>query len=200
MEEQGASRFVWALKEGSHASEYFLEQRADADGPVILRAPVLVGNPPRKALPSPKDPLLVISWSDQGMNGFDWFQVDKSVSHLEEWGHSESFPWLLDDPVFSPDGRYIVACAGKLGWWSADGDPEHPSAGGKLCCGKILMSRVGTANYAQQEVFTEVPVGWLPRNQYSYEADMLRPAEFHELLEFRVRDPLQQVHTFTLLP
>lgn len=111
---------------------------------------------------SPAEMLAVFSWREGAASGFEFVEFsDEWIYQIDGAGYRER-TGLLAGPVFSPDGHFVVATAGRPAWWTADGDPESASAGGTLETGCVIVADVATKDPHETHVTVVVPKGWRP--------------------------------------
>ena len=111
---------------------------------------------------SPIEDLVVFMWTEQGCAGFEFVDFRMGEPRqLRGSGYSDS-PNTQDGPVFSPDGRWLVASYGNDFWWGEN--PETPSAGGRFVCGKMVIGDLHEPDLEKRfKVFpleVEIPEGW----------------------------------------
>lgn len=111
---------------------------------------------------SPVEDLAVFTWTEQGCAGFEFVDFRMGEPRQVRGSGYSDTPNTQDGPVFSPDGRWLVASCGNDFWWG--GDPETPSPGGRFVCGKLVIADLHEGDLKKRfRVFpleVEVPTGW----------------------------------------
>jgi hypothetical protein len=182
-------------------SEYshFLERRTWADKRLVGQCEIDL---PRgwivDLLASPTGTLVCCVWNDQHEGGIELFSIaGKEVRQLDGRGYYGKYSNLLEGPVFSPDGRYLVFTYTNYAWWSAN-DPETPSLGGQCKVGWIVLGDMEAGNYQVIEVHKLLPKGWLPPDPNDFCDVLLSSPSFSDPDHFRVVLPTGEERSFSV--
>jgi hypothetical protein len=183
-------------------SEYshFLERRSWTDKKPVGQCEIRL---PRgwivNLLASPTGTLVCCVWNDQHEAGIELFSIaGKEVRQLGGRGYDGKHSNLLEGPVFSPDGCYLVLAFGNYAWWSP-GDPETPSLGGQRTVGWVVVGDMRADNYRVKNVQKIVPKGWLPPNDPNdFRHVLLSCPSFTDSDHFKVVLPTGEERSFSV--
>jgi hypothetical protein len=99
-----------------------------------------------------QDRLAAVRWLDQTEAGFELVDLrGRGTKHLKRSGYRVAGTNLLDGPVFSPTGRFLVSTEGIDEWWT------EGSRAGRVT---IFDTRDSSTRHADVEL--DVPAGWEP--------------------------------------
>jgi hypothetical protein len=166
---------------------YSFERRSWPDNRLFAQSRL---DPPRgwivDLVASPTGTLACYVWNDQREAGVELVELSgNTVRQLPGQGYYGRESNLLQGPVFSPDGCYLVFTYGKYAWWSPD-DPETPALGGQCNVGWIVVSDLESGNYRVIEVQTVLPKGWLPDNPNDLSTMLIMSPSFCDTHDFKV--------------
>jgi hypothetical protein len=149
-------------------------------------------------LASPTGKLVCCVWNDQHEAGFELFSItERRVRQLDGQGYHGQYSNLLEGPVFSPGGRYLVSAYTNHAWWSPD-DPETPSLGGQCKVGWIVVGDTATGRYQVLEVHKLLPTGWLPSNPNDFCYVLLSRPSFSDPDHFKIMLPTGEERSFSV--
>jgi len=143
---------------------------------------------------SPRGDLAAVRWFEQDAAGFVLVALREGGDRqLPDPGYRTAPDNLVQGPVFSPDGRFLVLSCGRGFWWAGDDegeDPTVPASGGRYEIGHVAIYDV--REKAAQEIVIEedVPAGWLPEDPEDLEHnELLGEPRFIAAHEFTVTLP-----------
>lgn len=135
-------------------------------------------------VPSPTETIACYVWMDQTEAGIEFLSWNAGgIVQLEDRGYYGSSN-LVEGPVFSPDGRFVVLSYGEDVWWSDD--REEPSAGGPRKAGWVTIVNVKTGEQREIDVVVQVEPGWKPADPEGVRCDQLSCPVFETPLTFAV--------------
>jgi hypothetical protein len=140
---------------------------------------------------SPRKDLASVRWFEQHAAGFVLIDLDPDEDRqLPGVGYRTAPYNLVEGPVFSPDGRFIVLTCGRGFWWSDEaGDPMQPAAGGSYELGHVAIYYLANHSVREIHVREEVPAGWLPDDPEDIRNELLGEPVFADDQEFTVLLP-----------
>jgi hypothetical protein len=75
--------------------------------------------------------------------------------------------YVLDLPAFSEDETRVVGGFGERwldGWWSEEGEAEHPARGGRVVVGTIFEHSLESGTIEHHDLVMDLPAGWIPED------------------------------------
>ncbi len=178
---------------------YFLERLSwPTPAPIASSKIKLPRGWPVDVVASPQGGLACVVWNDQCEAGIELFSVTGSeVLQLPNQGYWHKHSNILECPVFSPDGRFIILASGRNAWWSDGEGHEAPSPGGTITVGCVIVGDTNSSQYHTVEVQTYVRRGWIPDDIEDVDNEMLSPASFADNDRFTVTLPTGEIQVFS---
>lgn len=143
---------------------------------------------------SPTKKLCCFVWQDQTEAGIEFVSWDegilKQIKGQGYYGHSN----LIEGPIFSPDGCFIVFCYTKQWWW------VEPFLRENVEIGCIVICDVNSWNYQKVDIITSVSAEWTPNNFRDIRDEIIQCPEFVDIREFCVKLPTGENKTFLISP
>lgn len=140
---------------------------------------------------SPRGEVAAVRWLEQDAAGFVLIGLGPDGDC--QWpnaGYRTAPDNLVQGPVFSPDGRFLVLTCGCSFWWSVDGeDPLQPATGGRYEVGHIAIYDLAERGAREILVEDEVREGWLPDDPEDMRYELLGAPLFDSDREFTVMLP-----------
>ncbi len=181
--------------------QYSCEQRSWPEQVIVGTYPFdLPTGWPDRVVVSPQNDLAAIRWIEQDCAGFVLVQLheegDRQLAH-----HTyRTEPNLIQGPVFSPDGRFLVLSCGRAFWWNDEGeDPRVPATGGQYEIDHVTIYEVTSCSFEEFNIEIQIPSGWLPSDPDDISYQLLGEPEFLSATKFRVALPTGGEQQFSTL-
>jgi hypothetical protein len=111
---------------------------------------------------SPRGDLVAVVWLEQHIGGFELVAIRPEGDEQIAGAGYATEPNGISDPVFSPDGRYLVMGCGRYACWNPEEDPELPSTGGTFRVGHLLIRDLDTGFQREVPIEETFAPGWQP--------------------------------------
>lgn len=148
---------------------YLLERQTWPDHAVISVCDITIPEGwVNRVIVSPRNDIAVVRWFEQDAAGFVLVGLrEQGDVQRPDAGYRTAPDNVVQGPVFSPDGHFIVLSCGRGLWWSdgnEDEDPAVPARGGRYEIGHVAI--YNALNRTVQEILIEenIPAGWRPDN------------------------------------
>jgi hypothetical protein len=167
---------------------------------------------------SPRSDIAIVQWFDQGESGLEFIAItqkgdqqilktgfplldDLSRGSIRPDGNGFPLPSnLATEPVFSPDGRFIlIGWQDWWEWWNEEHEDEIPASGGLYHIGALAVLGWDARTTRVIPLTEELPAGWLPPPATDERERLLRNLCFRDATHFQVTLPTGTTRTYTLI-
>lgn len=115
---------------------------------------------------SRKNDLIAVRWLEQTKAGVELFTVRRDGDRqLKDRRLRTGESNLIEGPVFSPSGWYLVLAEGVHAWWNHAKEESEPSPGGRFPCGRATIFDTHDGLVRHFPIEATVAAGWFPETE-----------------------------------